>query len=398
MDDRAAQTTGELDRLLGDLTRRAPTPQAIMAVESGDRSFRWFGAEGVTATGARVVEDTPFFIASIDKLYNATVTMMLGEAKRLSIDDPICAYLPPAVTRGLHRHRGQDLSEKVTIRHLLTHTSGIADWFEDRPRGGPSLFERIIEEGDRAITLEELAAHVRDRLRPHFPPQDLSRARPRVRYSDTNFMLVTAIIEAVTGQPLQEVHRRLLHEPLGLRCTYFAGHGAPSRPSTEMPLHASGRPLSVPLLIESTKGICATATDLMAFMRALTRGEVFRDPGTLIAMQGTWRRFGFPLDRAAARSPGWPIEYGLGLMRFRLPRLLTPAAPMPVVLGHTGSTGCWLFHCPELDVLLAGSVNDATAGAVPFRAVPRILDILRTSGRRRPGPARSGGSAAKVIE
>jgi len=52
---------------------------------------------------------------------------------------------------------------------------------------------------------------------------------------------------------------------------------------------------------------------------------------------------------------------------------------MPAVLGHTGSTGCWLFYCPELDVFLAGSVNEVTAGAIPFRTLPRILGILRKS-------------------
>jgi D-alanyl-D-alanine carboxypeptidase len=65
------------------------------------------------------------------------------------------------------------------------------------------------------------------------------------------------------------------------------------------------------------------------------------------------------------------------VMRFRLPRLLTPGGAMPPVLGHTGSTGCWLFYCPEWDVLMSGSVEEATAGATPFRIVPRILRILR---------------------
>lgn len=61
--------------------------------------------------------------------------------------------------------------------------------------------------------------------------------------------------------------------------------------------------------------------------------------------------------------------------------VFTPLAPMPSVLGHTGSTDCWLFFCPELHVLLAGSVNETTAGSVPFRTVPRILVVLRNSKR-----------------
>jgi len=175
----------------------------------------------VTVSGVPIVEDTPFFIASIDKLYNATIMMMLSEAGLLDVDEPIGAYLPPTLTHGLHRYRGLDLSEKITVRHLLTHTSGLADWLEDHPKGRPSLIERILKAGDRRLTMEELAAHVRDHLVPHFPPQALAGKRPKTRYSDTNFMLVIAVIEAVTGQPLHEVHRKMLYEPLGLSKTYF---------------------------------------------------------------------------------------------------------------------------------------------------------------------------------
>ncbi|MDH3220792.1 MAG: beta-lactamase family protein [Gammaproteobacteria bacterium] len=379
MQDKVGMTIGRLEGLLRDLTSRRPIVQAIVAVESGDRSFGWIGAEGMTASGGRVVEDTPFFIASIDKLYNATITMMLDEAGNLDVDELISTYLPQTITGKLHRYEGIDFSEKITVRHLLTHTSGLADWLEDYPRGGPSLIESILEEGDRILTIEELVAHVRDQLKPHFPPQDLFGRRPKVRYSDTNFMLVTAIIEAVTGQPLHEVHKRMLHEPLGLRQTYFPGLSRSIHPTTApMTLRARAEPLNIPHLIESVRGIYSTVADMMAFLRALMSGEVFRSQETLTTMQSNWHRFGFPLDRSALRCPGWPIEYGTGLMRFRLPRLFTLTTRMPAVLGHTGSTGCWLFYCPERDLFLAGSVDEVTAGAVPFRTVPKILSILRT--------------------
>jgi D-alanyl-D-alanine carboxypeptidase len=56
--------------------------------------------------------------------------------------------------------------------------------------------------------------------------------------------------------------------------------------------------------------------------------------------------------------------------------LVCRLAAMPAVIGHTGSTGSWFFHCPELDVRIAGTVNQATAGAVPYRCVPRLLRAL----------------------
>lgn len=379
MPEKAEISIARLEGLFQELTDGKPISQAIVLVERGDQSFRWVGTEGMTTSGRRVVEDTPVFIASIDKLYNATIAMMLSEAGRLDLDEPISAYLPPNIIRGVHRYRGLDLTERITVRHLLTHTSGLADWLEDYPKGGPSLIESILNDGDRMLTIEELTAHVRENLRPHFPPQDLAGKRPQTRYSDTNFMLVIAIIEAVTGQALHEVHKRTLHTPLGLRQTYFYGVTRPTHATTDpMTLRARGEPLKVPLLIESVKGIYSSVADMITFMRGLIRGDVFQNPDTFAAMQSNWHQFGFPMDRAALRSPGWPIEYGTGLMRFRLPRLFTPTAPMPAVLGHTGSTGCWLFYCPKLDTFLAGSVDEVTAGAVPFRTVPKILRILQS--------------------
>ena len=338
----AIATTERLESLLRGLTRRKPIVQAVIAVETGDRSFRWVGTRGETSSGNRVLEDTPFLIASIDKLYNATIALLLSESGRLDVDKPIGAYLPSSVVRGLHRYRGADYSDRVTVRHLITHTSGLADWYEDCPKGGHSLFDDILLQGDRAFSLEELAAYVRDTLTPHFPPQDLSGKRPKVRYSDAKFSLLTAIIEVVTALPLNEVHERMLYGPLGLQHTYFPGLSLPLAPTPEpMDLLVGGRPLSIPLLTKSARGIYSTANDMITFLRGLVQGDVFQTPGTLVSMLGAWHRFGFPLDRAAMRSPSWPIEYGTGVMRFRLPRLFTPMAPMPAVLGHTGSTGCW---------------------------------------------------------
>lgn len=69
------------------------------------------------------------------------------------------------------------------------------------------------------------------------------------------------------------------------------------------------------------------------------------------------------------------------MVRFALPRWLTPFRRVPAVVGHTGSTGSWLFYCEELDVLLAGTVDQGTAGAVPFRqVVGPVLHAIGASG------------------
>jgi len=277
---------------------------------------------------------------------------------------------------GLHRLDGADYTEAITVRHLLGHTSGLPDYIEERPKGGRTFIERLVTGGDRAWSIDETVGIVRDCLTPHFPPQPAGARRPKARYSDTNYQLLMAIIEAVTAQPLHQVLEELLFRPLNLRHTWMPG-SAPLDPTpAPATLWFGDQPLDLPLAMRSFRDLYSTAGDTLAFLRALLRGKVFEDSSTLSRMQQRWNRFGFPLDRAALRVPGWPIEYGLGMMRFRLPRVFTPLRPMPAVFGHTGSTGVWLFHCPELDVLLSGTVDQATAGSVPFRLVPEILRIV----------------------
>ena len=364
--------------LLRYLMSHKQVKHALLAVESEDRRLLWRGAAGVAdPVGTPMQADTPFNIASIDKLYTATVVMQLHERGRIALDAPISTYLDKALIRGVHRHGGVDYTDAITVRHLLSHTSGLADWLEDRPRGGRSFMERLFEEGDRAWTLEDLLGIVRDDLSPHFPPQATGDRRAKARYSDTNYQLLIAIIESVTGQPAHAAFQALLFRPLDLRRTCFLGYSQPLDPTpAPATIWAEDQPLDLPLALPCFPSIYATAEDCLAFLRAFVHGRFFDEPATLALMQGGWRRFGFAMDHAALRSPGWPIEYGLGIMRFRLPRLFTPLRPLPAVTGHTGSTGCWLFHCPERGLLFCGTVDQATAGAVPCRLAPRLLRML----------------------
>jgi CubicO group peptidase (beta-lactamase class C family) len=374
--DRLAQ---RLDESVARLAARKRVPHAVVGVERGD-GFRWTGAVGEARPGGPPLRaDTPFFIASVTKLYIAAVVMKLHEGGQVRLGDPISRYLPGELTKGLHRLGGVDRTEEITIRHLLGHASGLPDYLEERLPGGRSLLERVVEEDDRSWDIHDIVRIVRS-LRPHFPPQPLREGRHRIRYSDTNYLLLIAVIEAVTGRPQHEAFEQLLFRPLHLGHTWLPGHSEPKVPPTGDPaaIWYRDRPLHIPQALSSFRDLYSTLDDTILFLRALVRGEVFEDPATLGLMTSRWIRFGFPRDMAALRAPGWPIRYGLGMMRFRfrIPRVRTPGGELPELIGHSGSTGSWLFWCPQLDLFLSGTVDQATAGALPFRFVPRLLRLI----------------------
>jgi D-alanyl-D-alanine carboxypeptidase len=134
---------------------------------------------------------------------------------------------------------------------------------------------------------------------------------------------------------------------------------------------------SKPLLLKSFRDLYSTADELLAFMKGLNRGVIFENNHTGSLMGRKWNRFGFPRDLVSLRLPGWPIEYGLGMMRFKLPRILTPFKPVPEILGHTGVSGSWLFYCPELDLYLCGTVDQTAEAALPFRVLPKLLRVFQ---------------------
>jgi CubicO group peptidase (beta-lactamase class C family) len=257
-----------LQELLHRSVSRKGVRHAIIAIANGEGSFRWIGAAGEAKSDGRPMRnDTPFFIASVDKLFTAIVILKLCERGYVGLEEPISSYLPQAMLEGIHRSGGVDYTSSITIRHLLSHTSGLADWLEDRPTGGRSLVERLIQEGDRSLSIAEVLHMVRDQLAPHFPPQPMETTRQKVRYCDTNYMLLAAIIESVTGQLLHQVHEELLFRPLELRHTWLAGYSRPLESTPEPAiLWIDNRPLEIPMMMRSFWGIYSTTDDTLRFL------------------------------------------------------------------------------------------------------------------------------------
>ena len=377
--------TQRLEALLDELIERKDIHSAFMTVGSGDGSVHWAGARGLMApNGPAVTPTTPWFVASITKLFIASVVMRLVEQGELSVDDRLVDRLSPAITQELHVLDGVDRTDQITIAHLLGHSSGLPDYIEDYPKkkrkdlsDRRSLVEMLVEDGDRAWSLVDTAQWVRERLTPHFPPQPLNGERVRVRYSDTNYQLLIGIIEACRNEPFFQTLQGLILDPLELKQTWFSGHFPGGPPEPDVPaLYAGSDIIQIPRFLASIGDLYSTGDDLINFFRALVQGRFFQQADSWHRMQTPSHRFAFPTDKGALRQPGWPIEYGLGVMGFKLPRLFTPFRPMPKVVGHSGSTGTWLFYAPELDIYLAGAVNQVTAGAVPFRVVPKALRAM----------------------
>lgn len=145
--------------------------------------------------------DTIFDIRSVTKPVTAIGVMILMEEGKLALNDPVEKYLPEF--GAARKTRGS--SNKVTIQHLLTHTSGL-------PFNRPTEIEDITIKRDR--TLSEVVAFL-SKQEPDFEPGT------QFRYTSSGYATLGRIIEVASGKPFEQFIRERIFVPLGMRDSFF---------------------------------------------------------------------------------------------------------------------------------------------------------------------------------
>lgn len=356
----------EMDHLVSGLVENDKSVRnCVLSVMKGDGSFSWSGAAGVARQDGQVpmTKDTPVFIASITKLYTATVIMRLYEKGSLSLDDPMSKYLPRDLIQGIHVYKGKDYSNEITIEQLLSHTSGIADYYDEKPKGGKSLFEVFLEEPNRTWTVVETIERARKDLKPNFPPGTDSS------YSDTNFQLLGKIIEAVTGKPLQAAYEDFIFCPLGLKHTWLIGHPEFQSGSSATPADVFYKDMNINKMRSNGSywadgGIVSTAEDMITFLKALNEGRIVTK--NTLKLMHQWHKLHFPL------------QYGYGTMYFKLPPIMAMVTKATPLWGHSGSTGSFLYYSEDLNLYFAGTVDQVEAKSKPFRLMIGVMRAIQS--------------------
>ncbi|MFC5854849.1 serine hydrolase domain-containing protein [Streptomyces chlorus] len=246
-----------------------------------------------------------FRIGSVSKTFSSVVLLQLVDEGRLELDTPVNHHLPGLLP-----------DDRITVRHLLTHRSGLADYTEAMFAKTVPGFEAV---RNRVFTYQELV--------------DLSLAEPRTaepgvayKYSNANFVVVGMLIENATGTSVAKQYERRIINPLKLRHTSYV------HPETRIEgahvrgyLHPdeAGAPLvdsteQTASWAQSAGAVISDPADLNTFTTALMRGRLL-SPRMLDAMTTVT-----PTDATQTRF------YGLGLRRYDL-------SCGTQVYGHTGT-------------------------------------------------------------
>lgn len=243
---RQAAALAKIDSSLTQWAREEGIPGIAAGIVCGD-ALAWSAGYGVAGLGdsVAVTPATRFRIASVTRLLTATAILQLRDAGALDLDDPVRLYLP-----WFRVGRGADVGDTpVTIRHLLTHTSGL-------PRDSRLAdLSRRFQPGRS----EAIAAL----------PEEVLEATPGTRYlfSNLGYSILGEIIAAVTGSSFATVIRDSLLVPLGMMHTLVQ----PTPADTFLPPRARGDSPSAPAIGFRDMGFAVPAGGLVSSVEDLSR-------------------------------------------------------------------------------------------------------------------------------
>jgi CubicO group peptidase (beta-lactamase class C family) len=318
--------------MLPALARKHRVPGAQLAISHHGQTVAGEAGELESGTGRRVTRDAAFPVGSITKCFTATVAMILVADGDLEPDPPISEYLP-----GLGR-----LGDLVSLRQLLSHTSGLADI---------SGMEDL-----STVTLRRYVAdHARDENLVLQPGTGFS-------YSNPGYALAGLLIEAVTGMSWAEAVESILLRPLEIAPAFV---GLPGTPPPARPV-ATGHSVNVTAgrtrpvrqcaapAIAPAGALAVSATDLVKLGMLHVGTGV---PALLPAAHAATMRRAVPCADPFGLADGW----GMGLAVYR-----HEAAEWAGHDGNADGTSCYLRIDPAGGWVIALTTN-ASSGAALWR-------------------------------
>jgi len=302
----------------------------------------------------------PNHLASVGKLFTATLISILYEQGKLDFDDSIGKYLDDELIKGLHVYKGKEYSQDIKIKHLLKQTSGLYDVFYD-------LWEKMQKDPTFKTTPREAVLWGKDHLKPVATPGK------KHSYTDTNYYLLGFIIEKITGKKFHDVMHELIFEPLGMDHACMYGF---SRPKKESEFPQAGlyfknvdfRSVEGVHQIDYAGGsVMAPPDEFLLFMKALLNQTLIKKE-TLHIMLNDDVNMGFPMVG---------FRYGYSIWKMKTIPVIMPKEYF--AWGCVGVTGAFMFYHPATESYIIGTFNDfAYRGkALEFMARKVIKELLK---------------------
>lgn len=325
---RAQNLEQEFQKVLDSLYKSTPESIGIMVhVEFPDNHLSWTSAVGVSnrETMNLLHKNQPVLIASNTKTFVAAAILKLVEERKLRLDESIQDFIKKEYQLAYKRN-GYDLSS-ITLRHLLSHTSGINDYVTDE------YFQFVNDNPSYNWTPDEQIKNSIKLGKPYANPGTA------YKYGDINYVLLTHIIENTTQKPFYTSIRELLnYNKLGLRSTWFANLENTPETANSLAHQYSDKhnwdsyDLNPSWDLYGGGGLIANTKDLAVFIQNLFEGEIIKNQAILKEM------YTYVLPKETS-------NYCLGIKRIALDNY--------TLFYHGGFWGTDVAYIPEIKTTIA---------------------------------------------
>ncbi|MFE5813527.1 serine hydrolase domain-containing protein [Streptomyces sp. NPDC056479] len=334
--------------------RRQGAPGAMARLDDRD-TVRW-AAVGVAdrRTGRALSNADRFRIGSVTKIFSAVVLLQLADERKLKLDAPVNRYLPGLLP-----------DDRITVRHVLSHRSGLHDYTNEMFARTVPGFEAVRK---KVFTYRQLVNRSLSKPRTTKPGGAYS-------YSNTNFVVAGLLIEKLTGHSVATEYRDRIIEPLNLGDTFYV------HPGTKIPgRHAHGYltpDTAGAALVDATEqtaswaqsagAVISSTRDLNTFLSALLGGRL--TSRAQLAQMQRW----VPAGSTQA--------YGLGLRRRDLSCGIS-------VYGHTGAVQgyySYAFASKDGKRAFAALANASNNGAVHNTMLTTLESVFCGKRAKKPG-------------
>ena len=304
-----------INRFISTQMARHRLPGLAVAITRGDEIVLVRGY-GEARDGEPINGQTQFRIASLSKSFTALAVLQLVEAGKMELDAPVTRYLPEFVLSS------SSVSERITVRQLLNHTSGLADTGFVSGLGGQQQ------------TLADRVASLRD-ARFVDPPGTA------FHYFDPNYQVLARLVEVVSGQPFDAYLRQHVFRPLDMRDSVSAPTSMLPPQSNQLAQgHVIGYavPVALPELVGflgGSGGVISTASDMAHYLVALRNQRRYLG-GSVLSANGVSQMQTPPAGVASNYAMGWTVSNANGIQTIEHNGVLSTFYADAVLLPQSG--------------------------------------------------------------
>lgn len=318
---------------------------STLLIDAPDYNFFWKGSSGNFNNNKKMKPDDLFRIASIGKTVTASTVLLLKEEGKLNLNDTILKFLPDSLLDSIHIYNNISYGSQITIKQLLQHTSGIADYLDEE------FAQFILSIPNTHYTIYDILKWTENNKSSSFPPGQ------GFQYSDVNFLLLGLIIERIEEKAFNEIIKERIFTPLEMSNTFLEGYDLPPNDFSNT-YYDSINIHDFDFSFDwSAGGLISNTEDLNKFLRSITKGSLFKESNTKDILQ-EW-----------IETDIYNSMYGCGMeiYGFSLGRIFE-------LIGHTGAFSSIMLYLPDYNISICGTINQFNSNETEF--IIGILNII----------------------